>query len=117
MAGWRRRHAIVVGVLLIRRRGIAGGWLQDGRLVLVWIVGHRAGGRSLWSVWLGRGQMGMNVHVRLSVVHAAERGRTGIKAVDRSNSVLRVQRKPTLSQICRRRGAPGLLDRRSTRQT
>jgi hypothetical protein len=97
VARWRGGHAIGVAILLIRRRGIAGGRLQDGRLVLVRIVGHGAGSGSLRRVWLGRRQMGMNVHVRLRVVHAAERGRAGIKAVGGSNGVLRIERKPTLS--------------------
>jgi hypothetical protein len=83
--------------LLIRRRRIAGSRLQDGRLVLVRIVGHGAGSGRVWSVWLGRRQMGMDVHVRLSVVHAAERGRARIKAVGGCNGVLRIERKPTLS--------------------
>lgn len=59
--------------------------------MLVWVMRHGTGSGSVRSVWLGGGQMGMNVHVRLSVVHAAEGGRARIKAVGRCKGVLRIQ--------------------------
>lgn len=57
--------------------------------------------------------MGMDIHVRLSLIHAAERGRTGIVAL-LGDMIVGIQ---TLSAQIRGRGAPGFLDRRNTRQT
>jgi hypothetical protein len=57
--------------------------------------------------------MGMNVHVRLSLVHAAERGRAGIVGL-LGDVIVGIQ---ALSAQIRGAGAPGFLDRRDTRQT
>lgn len=60
--------------------------------------------------------MRVNVHVWLSLVHAAERGRAGVISLVGHKAVLRIEREPALAAQIRRR-APGLLDRGNAGQT
>lgn len=81
---------------------------------MVGVMRHGASSSALRSVWLGRGQMGMDVHVWLSLIHAAESGQAGIIAL-LGDVILRIQ--ALGPQIRWWQGAPGFLDRsRGTRQ-
>lgn len=117
----RGRRGDTVGITVLRvRRTIAGCRLQYRWLLVVRIMRHGAGSGALRGVWLSGGHMGMvgmDIHVRRSLIHAAERGRAGIVAV-LWNAIFGIQRQPALrSQIRGWRGAPGLVNRRSTGQT
>lgn len=118
--GWRRvscrRRCDPVGIaiLWIRRRSIARRRLQHRRLLLVGVMRHGASSSALRSVWLGRRQMGMDVHVWLGLTHAAEGSRAGIVAL-LGKIIFRIQ--ALVSQIRLWRGAPRFLSSRSTGQT
>lgn len=90
VTGRRRGHAIGITVLRVRGRGVRSCRLQHRGLLVIRVVRHGASGCGLRSVWLSRGQMGMDVHVGLTLVHAAERGRAGIIAL-LGDAVLRIQ--------------------------
>lgn len=81
---------------------------------MVGVMRHGASSSALRSVWLGGRQMGMDVHVWLGLIHAAEGSRAGIEAL-LGKIILRIQ--ALGPQIRLWRGAPGFLGRRSTGQT
>lgn len=80
---------------------------------MVGVMRHGASSSTLRSVRLGRGQMRMDVHVWLGLIHAVERGRAGVIAL-LGDAILRIQ--ALSAQIWWWQGTPGFLDRRGTRQ-
>jgi len=78
---------------------------------VVRIMRHGTGSGTLGSVWLSRRHMGRDIHVGLRLIHAAERGRTGIVAL-LGDVIVGIQ---ALSAQIGGRRAPGFLNRRHTR--
>lgn len=81
---------------------------------MIGVMRHGAGSSTVGGVWLGRRQMGMNVHVCLGLIHAAKGSWAGIVAL-LGDIKLRIQSLGPQIRLWRR--APGFLDSGSTGQT